>query len=306
MKRTYRSWLVCGMAASTAVWAATILARRARARRQALARQVNEVTRHAVGRLGVRAQSQFLHVNEVGLHSVVAGPPAGPLVVLLHGFPECWYSWQHQIPALARAGYRVVVPDQRGYNLSDKPAGAHNYQIDQLTGDVRDLIQAMGRERATLVGHDWGGVVAWRFAMDYPDMVDKLVRIFTSLRLTVVLLALGLVLVFWGTLAQVHLGLYRAQNEFFRSFFIYWSPSWSTNSTRRRELFPPGAVCLSGNRTPSRWREFCYLCHELARAIVPAIPLTAILENWSRMAQALTEPSRKRRPQLEAHGLQTS
>ncbi|MFN2227568.1 MAG: alpha/beta fold hydrolase, partial [Anaerolineae bacterium] len=92
-----------------------------------------------------------------------------------HGFPECWYSWRHQIPALARAGYRVIVPDQRGYNLSDKPAGAAGYQIDHLTGDVLGLIRALGHERATVVAHDWGGAVAWRFAMDYPQAVERLV-----------------------------------------------------------------------------------------------------------------------------------
>jgi pimeloyl-ACP methyl ester carboxylesterase len=95
--------------------------------------------------------------------------------VLLHGFSECWYSYRYQIPALARAGYRVAVPDQRGYNLSDKPQGVYSYRIDALTADILALIRALGRERAVLVAHDWGGVAAWRFAMDHPETLDRLV-----------------------------------------------------------------------------------------------------------------------------------
>jgi pimeloyl-ACP methyl ester carboxylesterase len=106
---------------------------------------------------------------------MLAGPEDGPLAILLHGFPECWYSWRHQIPALVEAGYRVVVPDQRGYNLSDKPGDVQAYQIDRLTADVVGLMRALGRSQATIVGHDWGGLVAWRLAMDQPAAVDKLV-----------------------------------------------------------------------------------------------------------------------------------
>ncbi len=97
------------------------------------------------------------------------------LVVLLHGFPENWGTWRRTIAPLVEAGYRVIVPDQRGYNLSDKPDGVHNYRLDALASDVRELIRSYEREQAVVVGHDWGGVVAWRLAMDYPDMVEKLV-----------------------------------------------------------------------------------------------------------------------------------
>jgi epoxide hydrolase 4 len=112
-------------------------------------------------------------VNGIRLHWVEAG--AGPLVVLLHGFPEHWYAWRHQIPALAAAGFRVLAPDLRGYNLSDKPRGVRQYRLDVLARDVVDLVQREGAGRAHVVGHDWGGLVAWRVATSHPTVVDRLV-----------------------------------------------------------------------------------------------------------------------------------
>lgn len=112
-------------------------------------------------------------VNGVRLHYVEAG--GGPLVVLLHGFPEFWYSWRRQIPALAAAGFRVIAPDLRGYNLSDKPAGVSAYQIEELTSDVAGLIREAGEDQAVVAGHDWGGVVAWDLAMHRPEVVRRLV-----------------------------------------------------------------------------------------------------------------------------------
>jgi epoxide hydrolase 4 len=111
----------------------------------------------------------------IRLHVVTAGPQDGPLVVLLHGFPEAWFSWQHQIDALVAAGYRVLAPDMRGYNLSDKPEGIASYRIEHLVGDVAALIHWAGAERATVVGHDWGANVAWNFAMRHAEMLDRLV-----------------------------------------------------------------------------------------------------------------------------------
>lgn len=96
-------------------------------------------------------------------------------MVLLHGFPEFWYSWRHQIPALAGAGFHVVAPDMRGYALSDKPKGVGSYRWDALTRDVAGLIRAYGADRAVVVGHDWGGGVAWLCAMRYPELVERLV-----------------------------------------------------------------------------------------------------------------------------------
>lgn len=121
-----------------------------------------------------RLSHRYTERGGVRLHYVEAGE--GPLVVLLHGFPELWYSWRHQIPALVEAGYRVIAPDMRGYNLSDKPEGVAAYAIDELTADVAALIQAAGAERAAaVVGHDWGAGVAWAFAMRYPELLERLV-----------------------------------------------------------------------------------------------------------------------------------
>ena len=94
--------------------------------------------------------------------------------MLLHGFPEFWYSWRHQIPALAEAGYRVVAPDMRGYNCSEKPSGVDAYHVDELVADVAGLVRAFDRESAHIVGHDWGGLVAWQTAIDRPSVVDRL------------------------------------------------------------------------------------------------------------------------------------
>jgi pimeloyl-ACP methyl ester carboxylesterase len=113
-----------------------------------------------------------LDTGEVVLHAVEAG--SGPLVVLLHGFPEFWWSWRHQIPALAAAGFRVVAPDLRGYNLSDRPVRVADYGLRHLTSDVAGVIRAMGEKKAHVVGHDWGGGIAWEFAMLYPDMLERL------------------------------------------------------------------------------------------------------------------------------------
>ncbi|HET7232806.1 MAG TPA: alpha/beta hydrolase [Longimicrobium sp.] len=116
---------------------------------------------------------RFGTVNGVTLHWVEAGQ--GPLVLLLHGFPEFWYEWRHQIPVLARAGFRVVAPDLRGYNLSDKPRGVRHYRAGVVMDDVAALIGHLGAERAFVVGHDWGGVIAWRLAIQRPELVERLV-----------------------------------------------------------------------------------------------------------------------------------
>jgi epoxide hydrolase 4 len=114
----------------------------------------------------------YADLSETRLHYVEAGE--GPLVVLLHGFPEFWYGWRFQIPALAAAGFRVVAPDMRGYNTSSKPPGVAAYDVDRLAVDVRDLIQERGAQAARVAGHDWGAVVAWVTAMNHPEVVERL------------------------------------------------------------------------------------------------------------------------------------
>ena len=122
----------------------------------------------------VRSQPRhgYADLSETRLHYVEAGE--GPLVVLLHGFPELWYGWRHQIPALAAAGFRVVAPDLRGYNLSARPEGVAAYDVDHLAGDVRDLIAERGETRARVAGHDWGAIVAWAVAGSHPEAVERL------------------------------------------------------------------------------------------------------------------------------------
>ncbi len=113
----------------------------------------------------------FVEANGIRFHYVEQG--GGPLVLLLHGFPEFWYSWRKQLPALAEAGFRAVAPDMRGYNLSDKPRDGYN--IESLVNDVVALGRTLGDERVHVVGHDWGGVVAWQTAWRQPEFVRTLV-----------------------------------------------------------------------------------------------------------------------------------
>lgn len=112
--------------------------------------------------------------GSIELHAVVAGPQNGPVVLLLHGFPEFWYSWHKQIEPLAAAGFRVVVPDQRGYNLSSKPVGVKSYAMTELVSDVIAIADQLGRQKIFLAGHDWGAAVAWSVALLHPQRVSKL------------------------------------------------------------------------------------------------------------------------------------
>ena len=117
----------------------------------------------------------FVQANGLRFHVVQAGPVDGPVALLLHGFPEFWRGWAGQIDALAAAGYRVWVPDQRGYGESDKPQGVDAYDLETLADDVCALIRSTGRDTVTLLGHDWGGAVSWRVAARNPELVERLV-----------------------------------------------------------------------------------------------------------------------------------
>lgn len=118
---------------------------------------------------------RFVETNGLKLHVVQAGPADGPLMILLHGFPEFWYGWRHQIDSIAEAGFWVWAPDQRGYNLSDKPTEIAAYSLDTLAADVVGLIDAAGRQKAVIVGHDWGAAVAWWTAVVYPERIERMV-----------------------------------------------------------------------------------------------------------------------------------
>lgn len=114
-----------------------------------------------------------IETNGITMHIAEQGD--GPLVVLCHGFPECWYSWRHQLPALAEAGYHAVAPDQRGYGQTDRPEPVAAYNIFQLTGDIVGLVHGLGEQQAVVVGHDWGAPVAWHCALLRPDLFRAIV-----------------------------------------------------------------------------------------------------------------------------------
>lgn len=120
------------------------------------------------------ARLSRIATNGIHLHVAEAGPPDGPLVFLLHGFPEFWYGWRNQIAPLAARGCHVVVPDQRGYNLSDKPKGAGSYDLDPLAADIVGLADHFGQERFDVAGHDWGASVGWWLAGQSHGRVRRL------------------------------------------------------------------------------------------------------------------------------------
>jgi epoxide hydrolase 4 len=122
--------------------------------------------------VGTELREGYAEVGDQTLHYVEAGD--GPLLVLLHGFPEFWFGWRRQIAPLAAAGFRVVAPDTRGINLSSKPEGFKEYGVDLLAEDISGFVRELGAESAFLVGHDWGGSIAWTVAMNHPEVVDRL------------------------------------------------------------------------------------------------------------------------------------
>jgi pimeloyl-ACP methyl ester carboxylesterase len=117
-------------------------------------------------------EHNFIHTNGVNLHYVSQGE--GKLMLMLHGFPEFWYSWRHQITEFAQ-DYHVVAVDMRGYNHSDKPQELEAYQISELVKDIKGVVEGLGYQDCILVAHDWGGMIAWHFAYTYPEMVEKLI-----------------------------------------------------------------------------------------------------------------------------------
>ncbi len=118
---------------------------------------------------------RFYTVNGIRLHVAEAGDPGGKIILFLHGFPEFWYGWHRQLDYFAQQGFRAVAPDQRGYNLSSKPSGVRAYTLKNTTADIAALTGQLTNEKLVLVGHDWGGAVAWTMAQQYPELIEKLV-----------------------------------------------------------------------------------------------------------------------------------
>jgi pimeloyl-ACP methyl ester carboxylesterase len=150
------------LTAIATLWCTTLAAVRAA---EAAAQESND--------LFARVEHHFVDSDGVSIHYASLGE--GPLVVMIHGFPDFWYTWRHQMEALAAAGYRVAAMDTRGYNLSGQPDSVEAYAMPLLVGDVAAVIADQGEDRAVIVGHDWGGMIAWFTAMTRPDVVDRLV-----------------------------------------------------------------------------------------------------------------------------------
>ncbi|MEJ2277049.1 MAG: alpha/beta hydrolase [Candidatus Lokiarchaeota archaeon] len=118
------------------------------------------------------AEEKYIDSNEVKLHTLIFG--SGKPVILLHGFPDFWYGWKDIILGL-KEEFKLIVPDLRGYNLSDKPENQESYKIQYLIEDVRSICQTLQLEKVTLIGHDWGGMIAWIFAEQHPELLNKLI-----------------------------------------------------------------------------------------------------------------------------------
>src|SRR5688572_3824893 len=119
---------------------------------------------------GADISHRTVRTNGIDMHVVEAGE--GPPVVLCHGFPELWWSWRHQLPALAEAGFHAIAPDQRGYGRTSRPAAVEDYDIHHLAGDMLGLLDALDLEKAIFVGHDWGAPVVWHLSTAYADRVE--------------------------------------------------------------------------------------------------------------------------------------
>ena len=179
-----------------------------------------------------------LAANGVRLHAVEAGPEDGPLLILLHGFPEFWYGWSRQIGPLAAAGFRVLVPDQRGYNLSGKPRRVSSYNLDRLARDVLGLIDGAGVEKARVVGHDWGGVVGWWLGIRYPQRLERLA-----------LLNIPHPLVMQHTL--LHSSVQRKKSRYMFLFQIPWLPERAFS----RDHFAAGEKALRISSRPGTFGD---------------------------------------------------
>ena len=121
------------------------------------------------------SEPKLRYIESNGIRMRIAEMGEGPLVILVHGWPESWYSWRHQLPALAAAGFRAVAPDMRGYGKSDKPQAVEDYDIHKVTGDIAGIVDALGEKNAMLVGHDWGAIVTWHAMLLHPNKFTALV-----------------------------------------------------------------------------------------------------------------------------------
>mgnify|MGYP000016932558 CR=1 FL=1 len=218
-------------------------------------------------------EATFREVNGVSLHVIEAGHPEDPLVVLLHGFPECWHEWSEYVDPLVDAGYRVLVPDQRGYNRSDKPGDVRSYRLQTLSRDVVSLIGSENRASAHLVGHDWGAAVAWDVALRHPEVVDRLG-----------ILNVPHPSVFRRTLSRTPTQLRKSWYMFY--FQLPRLPEWSL----RRSGFDPLTDTMRAGANPGAFDESRLRRYRKAWARPGA--LTAML-NWYRALRHYEAPTRE-------------
>jgi pimeloyl-ACP methyl ester carboxylesterase len=179
-----------------------------------------------------------IETNGIRLH--VAEQGAGPLVILCHGFPECWYSWRHQLPALAKAGFRAVAPNLRGYGRSDRPEEVEKYAILHDTGDIVDLVDALGAEQAVIAGHDVGATMAWQGALLRPDRFRAVIALSVPFR------PRG-----FGTSVPPTTLMPRNENAVFYRLFLQTPEAEAALGRDLRRTFRSQLYSLSGDRPPS-------------------------------------------------------
>jgi pimeloyl-ACP methyl ester carboxylesterase len=223
-----------------------------------------------VGQIGVNPtidglRHSMVPTNGTRLHVVETGPEDGTPMVLLHGFPEFWYCWKHQIGPLADAGFRVIVPDQRGYAGSEKPQSVSAYGLDTLAADVAGLIEFTGRAHAAVVGHDWGGVVAWWVAVRHPERVERL-----------------------GVMNGPHPLAFRrhlrsSPRQFFKSWYTYFfQVPWLPEAVFRRRNWRALVDTLRKTSRPGTFTEADF--EQYRRAWSEPGAITAMI-NWYRAAR---------------------
>lgn len=216
---------------------------------------------------GVNFESRRIDVGDVTLHVVLAGPSDGPPVVLLHGYPEFWYAWYKQVAALAKAGFRVVAPDQRGYNFSDKPPEVEAYRVDLLAADIANLIDKLGWSNAYVAAHDWGGGVAWQLVLRHPARVRKLVVFDTP-----------------HPLVGREIKSSEQTVNWFRTYFqIPWLPEWSGRLANWRLL-------TNAMRSSSRPGAFPEEKLDLYRSAWDHDGAMSTMVNWYRAAYRYPAP----------------
>lgn len=226
----------------------------------------------------ITMHSKAYDFNDIRLHVYEDGPKDGQAVMLLHGFPEAGFAWEQQIIRLAAKGFRVFAPDQRGYHRSSKPRGVAAYTINKLIGDIIGLMDVTGCQQAVVVGHDWGGTVAWHLAMQHPGRVSKLV-----------ILNMPHPEVMRQTL--LHNGKQRKKSSYAAFFQLPWAPEWLASRNNYQWL----AQALVKTSRPNTFTQTILARYKQAWAKPGA--LTAMI-NWYRaysfvrpkQAQPLTVP----------------